>query len=165
MPKVTKKKTNRLNFRNAGIRFQGSPKAKTQEVGIKMRLDMLEETRTTANSLKFYDEPHHVQEAQKRLKLYKALVQQRENELLAMQRAASLRTKEPPPVIRTNHVIPGSSKKTGRPLTLETLQSVASICASGSQYTKVLYFLAFNPCLMALGRTTEDSGRRWSRLL
>lgn len=101
-----------------------------------LRLDLLEDSRCTktTNSLNCFEEPDHVQ-AQKKLNLYKSLLQQKENELLSWQRKESLRDQAEREV-RTNHSIPGDSKK-GRPLCLESLRCVASICASGSQYSKV----------------------------
>lgn len=61
----------------------------------------------------------------------------------ALERQLSLRLKKvTPEATETPHYIPGlytgtHGERNGRPLTLETLRKVASICASGSQYSKM----------------------------
>jgi hypothetical protein len=139
MPKTKAKKSGQHFRGKAGSQFRakGSPEKIDQQVGKKWRLDLLEDNRftKTTNRLNTYVESDHVL-AQKKLNLYKSLLQQRENDILSLERKESLRVQADREDVRTNHYIPGDCKK-GRPLCLESLKCVASICASGSQYSKV----------------------------
>ena len=69
-------------------------------------------------------------------------------EMSSLQKKMSLREKEIVPTT-TAHYIPGlytgdRGDKNGRPVTLEILQHVTSVCASGGQFSKVrLLFLSF----------------------
>lgn len=109
------------------VRPKGSPKATTPQVGKKWKI-LYEETRPTDNSSRTErnDEIVALHDKNNRLKA----------ELKAATMQAALRDKKAAEQPATPHRLPNSPNE-GRPLTLETLRYVASICASGSQPSKV----------------------------
>jgi hypothetical protein len=126
----------------AGEQFRstGSPPAKIQEHGPYWKRAALDLTRTTETSLATFDE-FDIEEARVKTKLYETLLQQKDEKIRSLERKETLRLLPSDLKSRTKHYIPTpNSDKVpkGRPLTLESLRSVASICASGSQYSKAI---------------------------
>ena len=125
----------------ARCRSKGSPPAKKQELGDYWRPDLLRDNaRSTQNSTACEG---FVEEARKKLKLFQILLQERDATIQSFERKETLRTQSTTQQTGTNHYIPNADESSpkGRPLTLESLRCVASICASGSQYSKVCIVL------------------------
>jgi hypothetical protein len=148
------------NSNKQPMKFVGSPKLKvttdsrvaTESLdGVAWKIDFLD-TRHTRNTVE-NTFGHHLEvidqtkiekdELVNQLMKYKKETELLEEKISSLERCATLRSKPQPHVIP--HYIPtlytGSrNERNGRPLNLETLRTVAAICASGQQFEKYEVF-------------------------
>lgn len=82
-----------------------------------------------------YDQAMEIEQLKSELSDVIETGEQLEAEVAKLQRKMALREQAPKDT-STPHYLPGAVKN-GRPIILETLQHVASVCGSGGQFSKV----------------------------